>query len=272
MSRRGVIDILLICMTAYTHPKPRFRPQLPWWLHLRNNNYIPWERSMLYWNCFVFQLLLLDTSYVVAFAFHYWWLEQQHDSDQGPATSQLRSVFYLSLSLRRFSVSQGCAGELLGRDPFSISDLSSGTLFLSLSGMPRHSPLSSQNRKPTSSLLPTDFSLACFCFHQTYDYYACVFAGWVWGVCVCVCVCMCGMLICFISALGSHEMGRHKLPIIIIISLTPLDISTTPYTQNMPDMFFCSCCFGGSLCPTLPLHFNSNNLHLTSSLTNLHFH
>ena len=32
-----------------------------------------------------------------------------------------------------------CAGGLLGRDPFSISDLSSGTLFLSLSGMPRHS-------------------------------------------------------------------------------------------------------------------------------------
>ena len=32
-----------------------------------------------------------------------------------------------------------------------------------------------------------------------------------------VCVCGCGMLICFLSALGSHEMGRHKLPIIIII-------------------------------------------------------
>ena len=39
----------------------------------------------------------------------------------------------------------GCAGGLLGRDPFSISDLSSGTLFLSLLGMPRHSPLSNQN-------------------------------------------------------------------------------------------------------------------------------
>ena len=45
----------------------------------------------------------------------------------------------------------------------------------------------------------------------------------VW-VCVCVCgcvgvfvgvyVCGCGMLICFVSALGSHEMGCHKLPII----------------------------------------------------------
>ena len=38
-----------------------------------------------------------------------------------------------------------------------------------------------------------------------------------WGVCGCVCVCGSGMLICFVSALGSHEMGRHKLPIIIII-------------------------------------------------------
>ena len=40
---------------------------------------------------------------------------------------------------------------------------------------------------------------------------------WVGGVFVGVCVCGCGMLICFVSALGSHEMGRHKLPIIIII-------------------------------------------------------
>ena len=32
-----------------------------------------------------------------------------------------------------------------------------------------------------------------------------------------VCVCGSGMLICFVSALGSHEMGRHDLPIIIII-------------------------------------------------------
>ena len=39
---------------------------------------------------------------------------------------------------------------------------------------------------------------------------------WV-GVFVGVCICGCGMLICLVSALGSHEMGRHKLPIIIII-------------------------------------------------------
>ena len=31
------------------------------------------------------------------------------------------------------------------------------------------SPLSSQNWKPTSSLLPTDLSLSFFCFHQTHD-------------------------------------------------------------------------------------------------------
>ena len=50
--------------------------------------------------------------------------------------------------------------------------------------------------------------------------YVCVhvFAG-VLGVCACVCMCVCSMLICFVSALGSHEMGRHKLPIIIIIKL-----------------------------------------------------
>ena len=47
-----------------------------------------------------------------------------------------------------------------------------------------------------------------------------VFLRCVCGVVVFVgvCVCGCGMLICFVSALGSHEMGRHKLPIIIIIN------------------------------------------------------
>ena len=51
---------------------------------------------------------------------------------------------------------------------------------------------------------------------------ACVFAVCVcvggWSVRGCVCVCVSGMLICFVSALGFHEMGRHKLPIIIIIT------------------------------------------------------
>ena len=44
-------------------------------------------------------------------------------------------------------------------------------------------------------------------------------------MCVCVCVCVCVVcvflkLMClsvFVSALGSHEMGRHKLPFIFII-------------------------------------------------------
>ena len=33
-----------------------------------------------------------------------------------------------------------------------------------------------------------------------------------------VCVYGCGMLICFVSALGSHEIGRNKLPIISSIT------------------------------------------------------
>ena len=43
-------------------------------------------------------------------------------------------------------------------------------------------------------------------------------------MCVCACVCMCVACVryemCFsasVRALGSHEMGHHKLPIIIII-------------------------------------------------------
>ena len=32
-----------------------------------------------------------------------------------------------------------------------------------------------------------------------------------------MCVCGSGILISFVSALGAHEMGRHKLPIFIII-------------------------------------------------------
>ena len=80
-------------------------------------------------------------------------------------TSILLLVLFVQPQILGFSASRGCAGGLLGRYLFSILDLSSGTLFLSLSGMPRHSPLASQNWKPTSSLLPTDFSLSFFCFH-----------------------------------------------------------------------------------------------------------
>ena len=46
--------------------------------------------------------------------------------------------------------------------------------------------------------------------------FVCVCGG---GVCGRVCVCGCGMLICFVSALGSHKMGCHELPIIIIYIL-----------------------------------------------------
>ena len=45
--------------------------------------------------------------------------------------------------------------------------------------------------------------------------WVCVGVG-VW-LFVGVFVCGCGMLICFVSALGSNEMGRHKLPIIILL-------------------------------------------------------
>ena len=57
-----------------------------------------------------------------------------------------------------------------------------------------------------------------------------------WGVCGCVCVCRSGMLICFVSALGSHEMGRHKLPIIIIIIINRND----QYVVYL-ELYFFSC-------------------------------
>ena len=47
---------------------------------------------------------------------------------------------------------------------------------------------------------------------------------WVWVGGVFVGVCGSGMLICFVSALGSHEKGRHKLPIIIIIIIFIVNI------------------------------------------------
>ena len=60
-----------------------------------------------------------------------------------PARQQtLFSLFSVQPWTLKFSMSQGCAGGLSGRDPFSTLDLSSGTLKSKL--------------KPTSSLLPTD--------------------------------------------------------------------------------------------------------------------
>ena len=62
------------------------------------------------------------------------------------------------------------------------------------------------------------------------------------GMCVpaCVCVCGSGMLICFVSAQGSHEMGRHKLPIIIIIILL-LDKKDS-YSEQADHFFYIGSC------------------------------
>ena len=69
-----------------------------------------------------------------------------------------------------------------------------------------------------------------------------------WSVCGCVCVCGSGMLICFVSALGSHEMGSHKLPIIIIIIIIThylhyLYCSDSPPPFFFPAVFFKPHCF-----------------------------
>ena len=53
----------------------------------------------------------------------------------------------------------------------------------------------------------------------------------VCGVFVGVCVCVCGMLICFVNALGSHEMGRHKVPIIIIRYIHIVHVSALCYVK-----------------------------------------
>ena len=93
-----------------------------------------------------------------------------------------------------------------------------------------------KTENPTSSLLPTDLSFSffsvsikpmttmlvfsrCVCVHVE-CLCMCVCAR----MCVCACVCICVACVryemCFsasVRALGSHEMGHHKLPIIIII-------------------------------------------------------
>ena len=48
----------------------------------------------------------------------------------------------------RYSIFLGWAGGPWGRDPFNTLDLSSGTLFLSVSGIHLHSLLLSRNEKP----------------------------------------------------------------------------------------------------------------------------
>ena len=167
--------------------------------------------------------------------------------------SILLLVLFVQPQVLGFSMSQGCAGGLLGTDPFSISDLSSGTLFLSLLGMPYHSPLSSQTENP-----PLLFCLLISRFLSSVSikpmtYYACVFAVIVF-VCVCVCVgvfvgvcmCGCGMLICCVSALCSHEMRRHKFPIIIIIFLWGSANKPPSKWRRLPNTF-CPDCADGTL-------------------------
>ena len=79
-----------------------------------------------------------------------------------------------------------------------------------------HVTLLFQVKTENPPLLPTDFSLS-FLFPSN-PWLLCLF---FFGVLVDVWVC--GMVICFVSALGSHEMGRHKLPIIIIIRIKQED-------------------------------------------------
>ena len=63
-----------------------------------------------------------------------------------------------------YSVFLGWAGGSWGKDPFNTSDLCSGTLLLSLSGVRLHSLLLYHTWKPTSSLLHLSFSF--FSFHK----------------------------------------------------------------------------------------------------------
>ena len=107
-------------------------------------------------------------------------------------------VFYLCGRMWAFFLCQACHVSLL----FQIKIENPPLLFCLL--ISRF--LSSVSIKPMTTMLV----ILCFCG-------VCVGGGvWVCGVFSGVCVCGCGMLICFVSALGSHEMGRHKLSIIII--------------------------------------------------------
>ena len=104
-------------------------------------------------------------------------------------------ILFVQPQILWFSVSQGCARGLLGRDPFSISDLSSGTLFLcqachftllfqvKTENLPLlfclmiYHFLSSVPIKPLTSMLAY-LQCACMC------------------VCVCVCVHVCVCVVC----------------------------------------------------------------------------
>ena len=89
-----------------------------------------------------------------------------------PYISELLHLCSSSCSLRSTSDTWIIRVPRMGRrarwrDPFSTSDLLSGTLFLSLLGILLHSLLLSQHWKPTSSLLHIDLSLSfLFPFYQ----------------------------------------------------------------------------------------------------------
>ena len=103
-----------------------------------------------------------------------------------------------------FSVSQRCAGGLLGRDPFTRSDLSSGTLpFFSVRHTTSLSSFKSKLKTHLFSsaywfvifflLFPSNPGLVCSCFC---------------GQCVYVCVCFeMNVLICFVSAWALLRWG-----------------------------------------------------------------
>ena len=120
-------------------------------------------------------------------------------------------IFGYSMFLGR---AWGCWG-------WDASDLSSETLFLSLSLRPL---LLSRNWKPTSSLLPTDLLFSFSSFYKPIISDVCICSVCV-CVCVCVCACMCACMhvyVCvmkwvypyvFVNTPGSYEMGCHKYSI-----------------------------------------------------------
>ena len=67
-----------------------------------------------------------------------------------------------------------------------------------------------------------------------------------WGVCGCVGVCGSGMLICFVSALSSHEMGRLNYLLLLLLLLLSLEsrvllarfvvVSVTCFASPITDM------------------------------------
>ena len=132
------------------------------------------------------------------------------------------------------SVFLGWAGPW-GRDSFSLSDLWSGTLFLSLLGILFRSLLS-KNRKPTSSLLHTDLSFS-FSFYQpqpiTSNVRRC-------NVCVCVCVCLSVCLsvcLCVIKwAYWRYYAINHGVLKAILGPLSSVVISTGKWLLFLPSL------------------------------------